>query len=155
MVLYPFEMQLAVDANSPETVVQGGVVTISAPNSTTPLAIVDAAGLPMANPIETSSQGFIPAFQATIPHLMWTDGMYAGYLSSYKGLLDEAIAARQAAEAAVLAGVPAGGAAGQSLAKVTGTDGHFAWQTMIVVIGPSDPWPTGLADGTLVVRTET
>ena len=155
MVLYPFEMQLAVDANSPETVVQGGVVTISAPNSTTPLAIVDAAGLPMANPIETSSQGFIPAFQATIPHVMWTDGGYAGYLSSYKGLLDEAIAAREAAETAALNGIPAGGGLGQTLVKASPTDGHAMWATPIVIIGPTDPWPTGLADGTLVVRTET
>lgn len=157
MPLYPFEMQIAVDANNPDTVVQEGQVTIVDPSDATNTAItlLDPSGLPMANPIETSRQGFIPSFQATIPHVKWHDGTYAGYLSSYKGLLDEAIAARVAAEEAALASVPAGGTAGQVLAKVTETDRHVGWQTLIVVIGPSDPWPTGLADGTVVVRTET
>jgi hypothetical protein len=156
MTLYPFEMQIAVDANSPDTVVQAGMVTICDPSdaTNTPIALVDPAGLSMGNPIETSSQGFIPAFQATIPHVKWSDGTYAGYLSSYKGLLDEAIAARQAAELAALNGIPAGGSLGQMLVKASPTDGHAMWASPIVVIGPADAWPTGLPEGTLVVRTE-
>lgn len=155
MPLYPFEMQIAVDAINPDTVVQGGLVTIADPDTGSAITLVDPNGLPMPNPIETSAQGFIPAFQATLPHVKWSDGTYAGYLSSYKGLLDEAVAARLAAEAAALAAVPPGGTTGQALTKVTGTDGHVAWKTLIVVIGPSDAWPTGLPDGTVVVRTET
>ena len=127
MTLYPFEMQIAVDANNPDTVVQGGVVTIADPDTGSAITIVDPAGLPMANPIETSAQGFIPAFQATLPHVKWSDGIYAGFLSSYKGLLDEAVAAREAAEAALLAGVPSGGTTGQVLAKVTDMTGNYAW----------------------------
>lgn len=103
MTLYPFEMQIAVDATYPDTVVRAGLITIIAPGDATnsPITLVDTAGAPMANPITTSSQGFVPRFQATIPHIMWTDGTYSGFLSSYKGLLDEAVAAREAAEAAV------------------------------------------------------
>lgn len=127
MTLYPFEMQIAVDANNPDTVVQAGLVTIADPETGSTITIVDPAGLPMANPIETSAQGFIPAFQATIPHVKWSDGMYAGYLSSYKGLLEEAKAARLAAEAAQLGGVPAGGTTGQVLVKASDTSGHAAW----------------------------
>lgn len=157
MTLYPFEMQIAVDANNPDTVVQSGTVTIMDPgdSSNTPIALLDPAGISMANPIETSQQGFIPAFQATIPHVKWSDGTYAGYLSSYKGLLDEAIAAREAAEATLIAGVPVGGTTGQMLAKASGTDRHTAWVSPIVIIGPEDAWPTGLPEGTLVVRTAT
>lgn len=155
MTLYPFEMQIAVDANSPETVVRAGMVTISDPgdSSNTPTPLLDPAGISMANPITTSAQGFIPAFQATIPHVKWSDGMYAGYLSSYKGLLNEAIAARQAAETAAIANIPTGGAIGQSLMKASLTNGHVYWGSPVVVIGPSDAWPTGLPEGTLVVRT--
>lgn len=135
MTLYPFEMQLAVDANNPGVVVQSGSITIYDPEDVdmlTPLALLDPQGLPMANPFVTSAQGFVSKFQAEIPHIMWSDGTYSGYLSSYKGLLDEAIAARTAAEAALLAA-----------------------QALIMVIGPADPWPTGQPDGTLVVRTAT
>lgn len=157
MVLYPFEMQIAVDANNPDTVVQAGVVTIVDPgdSTNTPIPLLDPAGISMANPIETSAQGFIPAFQATIPHVKWHDGTYAGYLSSYKGLLDEAIAARQAAEQAAVSNLPSGGEVGQSLLKASATNGHTYWGNPIVVIGPEDDWPTGLPEGTLVVRTAT
>lgn len=158
MTLYPFEVQLAVDANNPNVVSQDNTVTFYDPADTgmlTPLALVDTNGLPLANPVTTSAAGFTPAFQASIPHIMWTDGQYSGYLSSYKGLLDEAIAARNAAEAAILSGVPAGGTAGQALVKTSGADFSTAWANTIVIIGPSDAWPTGLPDGTLVVRTAT
>ena len=157
MTLYPFEMQIAVDANSPDTVVQDGAVTICDPAdaTNTPIPLVGPAGETLANPITTSRQGFIPAFQATIPHVKWSDGTYAGFLSSYKGLLDEAIAAREAAQTASIANIPTGGTTGQSLVKASPTNGHTMWQSPIVVIGPTDPWPTGLPEGTLVVRTGT
>lgn len=155
MPLYPFEMQIAVDANNPDTVVQDGLVTIVDPgdSSNTPIPLLDPAGIAMANPIATSQQGFIPAFQATIPHVKWHDGTYAGYLSSYKGLLDEAVAAREAAQQAAIANIPNGGTTGQVLTKASATDGHTTWQSPIVIIGPTDAWPTGLPEGTLVVRT--
>lgn len=155
MTLYPFEMQIAVDANSPDTVVQDGQVTITDPAdaTNTPIPLVDPAGVAMANPITTSRQGFIPAFQATIPHVRWSDGTYAGFLSSYKGLLDEAKAARQAAETAAVANIPSGGNPGDSLMKASLTNGHTYWGKPVVVIGPTDAWPTGLPEGTLVVRT--
>jgi hypothetical protein len=158
MTLYPFEMQIAVVATYPGTVIQAGVITIYNPDDTSlasPLALVDNAGIPTANPMTTSAQGFIPRFQSTLPHVMWSNGTYSGFLSSYQGLLDEAIAARVAAEAALLAGVPAGGTTGQVLAKLTDMTGNYAWFSLIVVIGPEDEWPTGLPEGTVVVRTET
>lgn len=132
MPLYPFEMQIAVDANNPDTVVQGGNVTIVDPAdaTNTPIPLLDPAGLAMANPIATSQQGFIPAFQATIPHVKWHDGTYAGYLSSYKGLLDEAIAAREAAQQAVVSTIPAGGTSGQVLAKSADANYAIGWTTV-------------------------
>lgn len=157
MTLYPFEMQIAVDANNAGTVIRSGSVTICDPAdaTNTPIALLDAAGIPMANPILTTSQGFVPAFQTSIPHVKWTGGGFAGYLSSYKGLLEEAVAAKEAAQQAAISNIPAGGTIGQVLTKASTTDGHTYWNSPIVVIGPTDPWPTGLPVGTLVVRTAT
>jgi hypothetical protein len=158
MPLYPFEVQIAVDATNPNVVVQDNEVTFYDPADTaltSPLALLTPLGLPQPNPVQTSAAGFTPAFQASIPHIMWTDGTYSGYISSYKGMLDEAIAARNAAEAALINGMPAGGTAGQALAKTSGADYAATWTSLIVIIGPADPWPTGLADGTLVLRTAT
>jgi len=157
MTLYPFEMQIAVDANNADTVVRSGTITIVNPADATNTAIplLDASGFPLANPIQTTPQGFVPAFQATIPHVKWTGGGFAGYLSSYKGLLDEAVAAKEAAQAAAVSNLPAGGTIGQVLTKASGTTGHTYWNSPIVVIGPTDAWPTGLPVGTLVVRTAT
>jgi hypothetical protein len=160
MTLYPFEMQIAVDADNPDVVVRDGTITFYDPSDTgktNPITLVDSAGLPMANPMRSSPAGFTRGFQATIPHVMWSDGTYSGYLSSYKGLLDEAIAAREAAEAAIVNGVPSGGATDQVLAKASGSSFSLHWVTPqnFVLIGPSDAWPTGLPDGTIVIRTET
>lgn len=155
MTYYPFEVQLAVDANYADTVVRGGSVTISDPADTTgaPIPLLDAHGVPLANPILTSKQGFLPAFQATIPHVKWAGGGFAGFLSSYQGLLDEANAAKAAAQQAAVSTLPTGGDPGQSLMKASTTNGHVYWGRPVVVIGPTDPWPTGLPEGTLVVRT--
>lgn len=155
MTYYPFEMQIAVDANNPDTVVQDGNVTITDPEdaTNTPITLLTPNGQPMANPINTSRQGFIPAFQATIPHCKWSDGTYAGFLSSYKGLLEEAQAAAAAAQTASIATIPTGGNPGDSLMKASLTNGHTYWGKPVVVIGPTDAWPTGLPEGTLVVRT--
>jgi hypothetical protein len=102
MTFYPFEMQIAVDANNPGTVVQDGSVTISLPDDATnaPLPLVDRLGVAMANPITTSRQGFIPAFQATVPLVRWSGGSYGGFLSSYQGLLDQATTSATAADSA-------------------------------------------------------
>lgn len=157
MTLYPFEMQLAADADNAEVVVRGGAITFYDPSDTdrtSPLELLDASGLPLDNPMLSSPAGFTRAFQAEIPHVMWHDGTYTGYLSSYKGLLNEAIAAREAAEAAVINGIPDGGEVGQVLIKSAGADYAAAWRSLIVVIGPTDEWPTGLPDGTVVVRSE-
>jgi hypothetical protein len=157
MTLYPFEVQLAVDASNAETVIRSGTITFYDPSDTgltNPIDLVDTAGITIPNPMTTTPAGLTRAFQAEIPHVLWSDGTYAGYLSSYKGLLDEATAARDAAEAAIINGVPAGGTAGQVLAKTGGPDYAMAWVTKFVVIGPSAAWPTGLPEGTIVVRSE-
>lgn len=107
MALYPYETQLVLSGDSVGVVVQDASVTIYAPSDTTltsPLALVDSAGLPMPNPITASPQGFLPAFQAPLSQVMWSGGGYTGYINSYKGMLDAAVAAQVAAEKASISG---------------------------------------------------
>lgn len=114
MPLYPFETQLVADANTPGLVLTNAVVTIYDPNDTgmtTPLALVNPQGLPADNPVTVTAQGFIPAFQAELPQVLWSGGGYSGYLNSFQGVLAAAEAAQLAAEAAAAsaAGAAAGG----------------------------------------------
>jgi hypothetical protein len=157
MSYVPFEMNLIVDPDNPQNVVPSADITMYNPTDTgrtTPLALQTTTGVPLANPIRSNQHGFIPAFAAPIPQVMWYGGGFTGYISSYQWLLDQAIAAREAAEAAASNGMPAGGAVGQILTKTGGADFAATWVTKFVVIGPAESWPTGLPDGTIVVRRE-
>lgn len=157
MTYYPFEMSLVVDPENPQNVVAGTDITFYNPTDTsrsTPLALQSTTGVPIANPIRSNQHGFIPPFAAPIPQVMWYGGGFTGYISSFQALLDEAIAARLAAEAATVNGMPAGGSVGQILTKTGGADFAANWVTKFIVIGPSDSWPTGLPEGTIVVRRE-
>lgn len=129
MVLYPFETQLVLAGDNLGVVVSNATITIYAPSDTnmvTPLTLKDPTGVPLANPLQASANGFLPPFQATLPQVMWSGGGYAGYLNSFQGLLDAALAAQAAAEAAVggATGLPSGGADGQFLGRAAG---HPLW----------------------------
>ncbi|HEX9229199.1 MAG TPA: hypothetical protein VF885_21560 [Arthrobacter sp.] len=100
MALYPYETQLALNSNGSSLLATDAVVTIYDASDTgmvTPLSLVDISGAPLANPVQISRQGFLPAFQATTPQVLWSGGGFFGYLSSYRGLLNEAAAAGTAA----------------------------------------------------------
>lgn len=114
MPLYPFETQLVVSADASHVVLTNAVVTIYDPSDTgmaSPLALTDLNGLPLANPVSVNPSGFLPAFQASVPQVMWVGGGYSGYLGSYKGILDEAVAARNSAASAAAEAVSAKNAA--------------------------------------------
>lgn len=96
MVDYPYRMQLAEDPSAPGNVARNAEVTFYDPADTagtTPLTLKDPSGLPLANPVTTTSDGFIPALIGPVPEMMWKGAGYTGYLSSYEGLRDEAQAA--------------------------------------------------------------
>lgn len=156
MTDYPFDMQLVVDPLNPDNVVAEGEVYIYDPSDTdfsAPLALKDLNGLPLTNPLESSPTGYIEEFIATSPQVTWKSGDWTGLFSSYKGMRDEVIAAKLAMEALLtLRGTKAGGTTGQVLTKANDDDYAVEWRSPIVVIAFDDPWPTGLPDGTLVVR---
>ena len=97
MALYPYETQLVLNSNASSVLVTDAVVTIYDPSDTdmtTPLSLVDLNGSPLPNPLPVTHQGFLPAFQATVPQVLWGGGGYYGYLNSYRGLLDQMTAAK-------------------------------------------------------------
>lgn len=118
MTLYAFDTQLVLDANGEHVVLDDALVTIYDPSDTglvSPLALVDNTGTPLPNPLLASSQGFLPAFQATVPQVMWAlaEGGVFGYLNSFKGFMD--------------ALPPTGGSTGQVLSKNSNADHDTVW----------------------------
>lgn len=114
MTDYPFDMQLVVDPFNTANVVANGQVYIYDPadvGNTTPLALTDPNGLPLANPLFSNSNGFLPAFVTTSPQVKWVSGGFVGYFASFTGLRDEAFAASAAAQAAVTSATTAQAAA--------------------------------------------
>jgi hypothetical protein len=136
MALYSYETQLVISADAVGIVVQDAYITIyniADTDLTTPLALVDARGLPLPNPVPASQQGFIPAFQATTPQVLWYGGGYVGYINSFQGVLTEAQnAAASAATAAAAAQVAASGGLGS-----VGYANLPAGTTITVVYGPT------------------
>lgn len=100
MPLYPYETQLVLNADATSVLVKDSVVTIYDASDTgmvSPLALVDTAGVGLPNPLPVTAQGFLPAFQATVPQVLWAGAGFFGYLNSYQGLLNEMGDARAAA----------------------------------------------------------
>lgn len=104
MTIYPYETQLVLNDDGSKVLVTNAQVTIYDPADSglsAPLALTDDRGLPLANPVMVTPQGFLPAFKATVPQIMWVGNGYFGFISSHKGMLDQATnAATQAANAA-------------------------------------------------------
>ncbi|MBW4094575.1 MAG: hypothetical protein HIU81_03870 [Acidobacteria bacterium] len=130
MATYPFDMQLAEDATALGNVAASSSITLYDPADTaktTPVTITDLNGLPLANPMTTTAQGFIPAFIGPLPQLRWSGGRYSGLLNSYRGLLDQATtAAQDAQEAKAAAKAAQDSAAETAAAAVIATDTGIA-----------------------------
>jgi hypothetical protein len=120
MTDYPFDMSVVVDPLNPFNVVADAPISIFDPldeAGATPLDIKDTLGLPLPNPINSNHLGYLQAFSAELPQVMWRSGSYSGYLNSYIGLRDEAVAAAESAEDAEAA---AEAAAASALATANG-----------------------------------
>lgn len=123
MALYPYRSQLVVDPDNPRNVVAGGSVSIydsEDTSKTTLLALTDPNGVPIPNPFTSYANGLTPAFVTTSPEVLWVSGSYTDYFQSYKGMRDEAAAAREAAEtAAASAGAEAAAVADAAIGDAT------------------------------------
>lgn len=120
---YTFEQLLAADPSNPSNIAQNGSITIFAPGdpTMTPLTITDPDGSPLPNPFTVNANGFGPAFaHATLDRVAWSGGGFTGFVTSYEGMKEEAVAARAAAEsAAATAGAEATAVAEAAIAGAT------------------------------------
>jgi hypothetical protein len=67
----------------------------------TPVTLTDVTGSPVANPIQVNQHGFGPAIKhATLDRLAWEGAGMSGVFTSYEGMKEEAVAAREAAQTA-------------------------------------------------------
>lgn len=102
---YTFDQIFAVDEANPSNVAQNATVLIFAPGDTakTPLTLTTPAGVALANPVPVNANGFGSAFmQATLDRVAWEGGGFTGFFTSYDGMKNEAVAARDAANASAL-----------------------------------------------------
>lgn len=101
MTDYLYDMDICFDADNPNNIVRGGLIEIYDANDlqgTTLLALKDTSGLPLPNPMTSNEYGVIGRRIAGSPQCLWKSGQFSGVFNSYKGLRDEALAARGAAE---------------------------------------------------------
>jgi hypothetical protein len=160
MAFFTFPAFVAVDPTNPQNVVALGVGQIYAPSDLafdTPLTITDLNGIELSE-LNSNDIGLVQSFRADCAEglVVWGSGGYGVPLMAPDAILAAAQAAAAAAAAAILSTVPAAGTAGQVLAKDSDSDFDMSWHTpqQFVIIGPADAWPTGLPDGTIVIRTE-
>ena len=97
---FTFDPIFATDPNNPANVAANAAITIFDPNDAgkAPITITDPTGSPIPNPVTVNKNGFGTAFQhATLDRVGWSGGGFEGYFTSYEGMKNEAIAARDAA----------------------------------------------------------
>jgi hypothetical protein len=125
MTNFPFDMQLVVDPYNTSNVVANGQIYIYDPadtNNASPLVLTDPNGLPMANPLMSNSNGFLPAFIATLPQVKWVGAGFTGFFASYSGLRDVALDAVAKLDGLAVGTVETVEATAAAEASVTGTD---------------------------------
>ncbi|QDG90691.1 LamG domain-containing protein [Pseudarthrobacter sp. NIBRBAC000502770] len=103
MTDYLYDLDICFDPDNPNNIVRGGLIEVydaTDLEGTTLLALKDTSGNPISNPMTSNEYGVIGRRIAPVPQCLWKSGAFSGVFNSYKGLRDEAIAARGAAEAA-------------------------------------------------------
>jgi hypothetical protein len=125
MPSYPFDMQLVVDPYNTSNVVANGQIFIYDPSDTSnaaPLALTDPNGLPLSNPLMSNSNGFLPAFTASVPQVKWAGASFTGYFDSYVGLRDVALEAVAKLDGLAVGSVETVDAMESAEVTVTGTE---------------------------------
>lgn len=99
MADYWFEQQLVIDPIKKE-IAPGASVTlydIADTGNASPLGLKDANGLPVTNPLTSSAEGFVAGVFAPVVQVKYVapDGLAVIVATSFKAMLDEAIAAKE------------------------------------------------------------
>ncbi|QSZ53261.1 hypothetical protein RI444_15505 [Paenarthrobacter sp. AT5] len=102
MADYTFESELVADPYSFDRAANASITVydVADENETTPLALKDMQGLPLANPLTSSAEAFVPAFIAPSPEVKMVGGGLRVPRASFKGVREEAAALKVAAQEA-------------------------------------------------------
>ncbi|MFF1382759.1 hypothetical protein ACFVWT_04255 [Arthrobacter sp. NPDC058288] len=125
MTDYPYESQLVADPLTFQRAVNSSVTVydIDDTSESTPLALKDLSGLPLANPVTSSADAFTPPFIAPADGVKLVGAGLIVPVFSPKGIRDaaeaSALAAQEAAGAAATAGAAAADAATAQLQAAT------------------------------------
>lgn len=100
---FAYDPDVCFDPDHPENIVRNAPIELydaTDLGGTTLLSLRDTFGMPLPNPLTSNEYGVIPKRVASVPQMLWKSGDFSGFFNSYKGLRDEALAARTAAEQA-------------------------------------------------------
>lgn len=101
MADYAYDPDVCFDPDHPENIVRNAPIELydaTDLGGTTLLSLKDTFGMPLPNPLPSNDYGVIQKRIASVPQMLWKSGDFSGFFSSYKGLRDEALAAKAAAE---------------------------------------------------------
>lgn len=119
MTDYLYDLDICFDPDNPNNIVRGGLIEIydaTDLEGTTLLPLKDTSGNPIPNPMMSNEYGVLGRRIAPAPQCLWKSGEFSGVFNSYKGLRDEALAARTAAEMAAGTAASAGAEAATAAA---------------------------------------
>ena len=127
---YTYDEIFAKDPNgNGDAIARNASITISDPADPTmaPIAITDPTGMPLPNPIIVDRDGMGPAFQhPTLHRVRWSGGGKMNYFTSYEGMFNETVAAKEAAQAS-----------SNSAASAASTAAAVAFTVMLLAFRPT------------------
>lgn len=111
MVDYPYAGILVADAVTFRRATNAAITVydVNDTNSTTPLVLKDLSGLPLPNPLTSTSDGFVQAFVTTSEGVKLVGGGLTVVEYSHQGIKDAAVAAADAAQEAADSAATAAG----------------------------------------------
>lgn len=150
MTTYAFDSQLVADPVTLQIAANASVAVYDSADTgnTTPLTLTDLNGLPLGNPLTSTAQGFIPAFQTTSSQVKLVGGGLTVLASSYQGLKSDADAAKSFVQGIGVAATNTA-ATGSPAAVSIDSNGQM---TFTIPAGPQGPQG---ADGSNVLPTDT
>ncbi|WP_138443508.1 GDSL-type esterase/lipase family protein [Sinomonas susongensis] len=127
MADYQFDTALVVDPITLQRAAKASVTVYDAADAggVTPLALKDLNGLPLPNPLTSTAEAFVPAFVTTSSQVKMVGGGLTVYASSYKGLADDAKAAKEFVQGIGVASTATGSPGSSAVVTLDGNKLNF------------------------------
>jgi hypothetical protein len=148
LTTYAFDPQLVADPVTFQRAANASITVydVADTSNSTPLALTDMNGLPLTNPLTSTADAIIGAFQTTSPQVKLVGGGLSIPVGSFQSVLDQATAAKTFVQGIGVAATNTG-APGSNAAVAIDTNGQFTFTVPQGPIGPagSNVLPTDTA----------